>query len=187
MYNFIADNINSAHFIFAKFINFTVVIMHADGRAYNSNVIKAVLDANHRLKGDILEKLGISRDLASEYKVFTEVQFWTNSSKGEFMIADIVLVKYEGTRVADVILVENKLSQATDYTQRQEAGWNLINKEGKLEVKARKESEIVSDQKRLEEGSLITFDSDKLLKVHDDGKPDGLFHFEKINTENYNK
>ena len=105
----------------------------ADGVSYGKRA------ARELLKG---ETLGAKRasDLGvniNDYSLFREVHLWVNNEKTEYMIADILLVKYDaGGVIEDIVLVENKLSMATRPTTRQLQGmgqhWKL-----KLEPKVK--------------------------------------------------
>jgi len=67
----------------------------ANGRTYGNRVVNAIVQTNSQIKKDILTTLNIPVSEANNYKVFKEVQFWTNKSSNEYMIADAVLVKYK--------------------------------------------------------------------------------------------
>lgn len=76
-----------------------------DGRYYGKRAVVALL--NNSLD------LGITGIDQSQYKVFNEVQLWVDKAKGQYMIADILLVKFDGTNIEDVIICESKLSVGT--------------------------------------------------------------------------
>lgn len=88
------------------------------------------------------------------------------------MKADIVLVKRnEATNaIADIIIIENKLSSGTSYTPRQKEGWKkLANGQG-LNTKYRVEGE--TDDLFLGENTIFTHSKIKSYKISDHGSSD---------------
>lgn len=56
---------------------------------------------------------------------------------GGKMVADQVLVKYDMLgEIEDVVVLENKLKDITDYTTRQKSGWGQINSHKSLTVRS---------------------------------------------------
>ena len=117
--------------------------------------------------------LGIPKTEWTKYQVFTEVPLVVNA-EGGFMKADIVLVKFVGDDIKDVIVIENKLSKGTAYTVRQTEGFGTILKNGKVEM------EIKYDVNLLKKGKKLSVESSKIFKIHDTGDPNGQIFVEKI-------
>jgi len=153
----------------------------AEGVFYSNRATKALL-----LKTDgLAEKLGINMD---DYQLFKEVQLWVDKAKGEYMIGDIVLVKYNAEgKIIDIILLENKLSATTLPTIRQGQGFKVIENGGSLEVKSAADSkflngqsEFVKGNKSLNASDKLTFAKDKALKISDAGSKDGDFNISQL-------
>ena len=72
--------------------------------------------------GSVRKKLGelLHKDL-SDYEVYDEVQLFIDGTNGEYMKADVVLVKWDAKRenVIDFIVVENKISPKSPYSDNQ--------------------------------------------------------------------
>ncbi|MBC6111317.1 hypothetical protein ACFOG5_08935 [Pedobacter fastidiosus] len=157
----------------------------AEGIYYGKRAAKDLLSAN----GVIAQKLGINM---ADYHLFREVQLWVNAEKTEYMIADIVLVKYDaGGRIADLILLENKLSGSTANTIRQNQGFTIIGNGGSLEVKAGSRSRAFNENsqlfidaqnvKTLNSGIKLNFAKDKTFKISDEGNKEGNFDVNQLN------
>ena len=111
---------------YAKFTKFLQL-----GRELNANIVTS-LQNKTKMFDDLAKKLGMSADELALYEVFTEVPLNTS---GGFMKADVLMIKRVEGAIEDVILIENKLSKGTAYTERQIEGFTAISKGGKMEVR----------------------------------------------------
>lgn len=98
-----------------------------------------------------------------EYEMLTEVPLTTS---GGFMKADIMLVKRttDGT-VEDIVVIENKLSKFTDYTERQTEGFKAIGTAGSIKAE-------VPLKGFWAKGNLLSVQQSKCIKLFDHGKDD---------------
>ena len=87
--------------------------------------------------------------------------------------------------VENVIVIENKISDATDFTNRQKAAWKLIDQNGKLEVKVSNWS-ITDTNLELKTG-FININKENVVKVHRQGNPTDGFNPVKINISIFNR
>jgi hypothetical protein len=158
----------------------------ADGIFYGNRALTALLKNTDGLAA----KLGITN--LTDYKIFNEVQLWVNETAGEFMKADIVLVKYapNGTTIQEVILIENKLSAGTLLTARQNVGVTTLKNGGTLKVKAPSSSkkietingvetivpEIGANAKTIGKDIDISVAANKRKKISDGGNKNGAFN-----------
>ena len=133
------------------FINYVV-----KGRQFNKNVVENLL--THPTIRSRLEQLFPSINL-NEYQLLTEVQLYTTNG---YTKADILLVKKVGTKIEDVIYIENKLSKGTDFTIRQKEALGQIKHEGGLEVKV--------DKGPLIAGEFLEINIFKSVKISDHGE-----------------
>ncbi len=88
------------------------------------------------------------------------------------MKADIVLIKRGEKRIEDVIVIENKLSQTTDFTTRQKEGWKKIANGEEMRVVYERR---VTDNNKvviLEVNEKLKINSDRVFKISDHGKAD---------------
>ena len=104
------------------------------GNKLSANILEAISRRSGSFFEELAAKLSIPIDELKKYEIYKEVPLIT---EGGFMKADIVLVKRsEATNeINDVIILENKLSQGTDYTPRQKEGWKKLANGEDLEVK----------------------------------------------------
>ncbi|NBB31991.1 hypothetical protein, partial [Cellulophaga sp. BC115SP] len=159
-----------------------------DGRFYGKRAVVALL------KNSL--NLGIADIDQSQYKVFNEVQLWVDKTKDQYMIADILLVKFndDGTRILDVIICESKLSAGTDYTKRQKQGWRLIHEGKALEVKVDANSATIQQTyppslgktaPQINAGTFLNINNSKYKRISDAGSKDGGFSISTIPISNY--
>ncbi len=164
----------------------------ADGVFYGNRALTTLLKntPNDAVTTSLLNGLGITN--LSDYKIFNEVQLWVNESAGQFMKADIMLVKYapNGTTIQEVILIENKLSAGTLLTVRQNVGVTTLKNGGTLKVKAPASSkvwtvdpntgigkiDIETGGKTIGANTNIAVASNKRMKISDGGNKNGAFN-----------
>jgi hypothetical protein len=61
-----------------------------------------------------------------QYEMFSQVQLKYNTTTGDYFIADQVFVRYDADGdIEDLIILENKLSGATQLTTNQGAAFNM--------------------------------------------------------------
>ena len=100
------------------------------GNDLSANILAVFKNKTMPYCEDWGKALGFTMDLANnidglkEYAVLDEIPLNTS---GGFMKADILLVKRDSdNEVEDAIIIENKLSQNTDLTDRQKEGFGAI-------------------------------------------------------------
>ena len=101
------------------------------GRELNANIVTSLRNKT-KMFDDLAKKLGMSTDELALYEVFTEVPL---NTQGGFMKADVLLIKRVEGAIEDVILIENKLSKGTAYTERQIEGFAAIGNGGVMKVR----------------------------------------------------
>jgi hypothetical protein len=110
------------------------------GREYGKNVVDALKNGNATLLNGIKNKFQNPKPNIENYHVATEVRLSVTLPDGTetYMKADAVLIDYDpvSKRVKDVIIIENKLSQSTDFTENQKAGWRELHQNGKIGVES---------------------------------------------------
>ena len=153
-----------------------------DGRFYGKRAVVALINGTL--------DLGITTITQSEYTVFNEVQLWVDKAKDQYMIADILLVKFNTLgQIDDVIICESKLSAGTDYTKRQKQGWRLINAGTSLEVKANKKNSLSNGGEGIIELratiSILNINTNKVKRISDAGNKNGAFNVATIPVSNY--
>lgn len=96
------------------------------GNELNANIVSDILNnPNGRIISLLESKL--KKTGLSQYQVFTEVPIMT---VGGYMKADVVLIKRGiGNIIEDVVVIENKLSKGTRFTERQVEGFTAIKNE----------------------------------------------------------
>jgi hypothetical protein len=142
------------------------------GNELSDNIV-ASLYGKTKMFNDLAKKLGMSVDKLSLYEIFREVPL--NTANG-FMKADALLIK-RNTRgaIEDVILIENKLSKGTAYTERQIEGLTAIGKGEKMTVR----------YGHLE-GNLLTIDKSKCFRFDDHGTNNiGKVDIEQVNFSKF--
>ena len=118
-----------------------------------------------------------------------------------FTKADILLVKYDGQRIDDVILLETKISSSTEYSPRQKQSYRIIEngvgKVGTFELKSlRQSTKLNSDGTFNDNGDktlsttdnntkVISISKAKSLKVSDHGLKNGVLEVSSIPTQKY--
>lgn len=110
-------------------------------------------------------------------------------TEGGFMKADIVLVNRNKitNQIDDVVIIENKLSEFTDYTVRQKEGWKKLANGEDIILKRGVEG-INSEGKSitLDNNLPISNDIIKTIKISDHGKSNiNKIDFERITVNNY--
>jgi Pretoxin HINT domain len=162
----------------------------ADGVFYGNRALTTLLKntPNDAVTTNLLNGLGITN--LADYKIFNEVQLWVNEGAGHFMKGDIMLVKFNGNAIDEVILIENKLSAGTLLTARQNVGVTTLKNGGTLKVKAPSSSkkietingvetivpEIGANAKTIGKDIDISVAANKRKKISDGGNKNGAFN-----------
>lgn len=122
----------------------------------------ALRDKTSKLYQDLSTHLGKDLD---DYIMETEVQLYINQK--DYMVADAVLIKRDlKGDILDVILIENKLSLKTRFTQNQDLMIKLIKLKGSLGVRVRSlERSIAKDE-------LLPLSSGNLVQIRGNGTTD---------------
>ncbi|MBC6111319.1 hypothetical protein ACFOG5_08925 [Pedobacter fastidiosus] len=142
------------------------------GRELSKNIVISI-QSKGKIFNLIADKLGMDVVELSRYKVFEEVAFEvpvTAKTPGGFMKADVVLVKYDasGRFIEDVIVIENKLSATTAFTDAQKLKFTEVKNASdgsKVEFKLK----FDNDKLKLDKGTSLNAHKDKVLKINDGG------------------
>jgi len=136
--------------------------------------------------GSVRKKLGelLHKDL-SDYEVHDEVQLFIDKTNDEYMKADIVLVKWDAKRenIVDFIVVENKISPKSPYSDNQKQFFYNV-------LKMIKEDEIATidirsnmlQNSKDEFIKTIKFERIDLIKITGEGS-ESIENLEKIEVE----
>lgn len=134
------------------------------GNELSDNIVKS-LQGKTKIFNDLAKKLGMSTDELALYEVFKEVPLNTS---GGFMKADAMLIKRNADNIIeDVILIENKLSKGTAYTQRQIEGFTAIGRGEKM--KLRYVPDPGSKGNKLDKLDEFIIDTKKCFRLDDHG------------------
>ena len=103
----------------------------------------------------------------SEYQIITELPLETSNG---FMKADIAFIKINKTtdKIEDVIIIENKLSKSTAFTERQKEGFGAILKgQEQMNIKyTPRDTDLLNGIKYLK------ISKNKIFKISDGGTDD---------------
>jgi len=149
------------------------------GRQLNTLIVRDIYQRSGRLFNELSSKTGVPLDILKKYDIFTEVPLQT---PGGYMKADIVLIKRGEKRIEDVIVIENKLSQTTDFTTRQKEGWKKIANGEEMKVKY----PINENGLTLNANEALKIEKDKVFKFADHGKAElDNTTISNINVDNF--
>lgn len=125
-----------------------------------NNAVKASCESlNSSIRQQIATKLGLAN--LNDYQMVSEVPF---NVIGGFMKTDMLFVKIIGGNIVDIIVVENKLSQATSFTIRQNTGFTYIkNATGSVDMNVTYNWDIFVA------GQPLSVNKNKCLKLWGDG------------------
>ncbi|NDV70445.1 hypothetical protein, partial [Dysgonomonas sp. 25] len=131
--------------------------------------LKSGLDgADSRLLKLLADETGIPIAELRKYDILKEVPIQTS---GGFMRADIMLIKKNAKeKIEDVIIIENKLSQTTAFTQRQKEGFGtIINgvEERKIEYEIKHKGEVYFSK-----DNPLKISKNRIFKMSDTGTDD---------------
>ena len=101
------------------------------------------------------------------------------------MKADIVMIKRTPDGIEDVIVIENKLSQTTDFTTRQKEGWKKIANGEEMKVVYSVDNNLGEE---LAKDVPLTISKNKVFKISDHGKAElAQTTLDPINVNTFNK
>ena len=105
----------------------------------------------------------------SEYQIITELPLETSNG---FMKADIVFIKINKTtdKIEDVIIIENKLSKRTAFTERQKEGFGaILNGQKQITIKYGVKKGKTDINNYLNASDKISISKDRIFKISDGG------------------
>lgn len=112
------------------------------------------------------------------------MQLWVDKEKGQYMVADALLVKFdEEQEIAEVIILESKLSGSTAYTKRQKQGWRKVSRGELLEVKTQKLSE--NGGNFLNPSDKFSVDNSSVKKISDHGDKEGVLEISDVPVDDW--
>ena len=137
------------------------------GRSLNSKIVNALKQKQGKLFDDLAKTTGIPVQDLKKYDILTEVPLETTNG---FMKADIVLILKGGPKnsIQDVIIIENKLSKSTAFTERQKEGFGAILKgQEQMNIKyTPRDTDLLNGIKSLK------ISKNKIFKISDGGTDD---------------
>jgi hypothetical protein len=159
------------------------------GRQYGKNVVDALKSGNATLINGIKNKFPNPKPNIENYHVVKEVRLSVTLPDGTktYMKADAVLIDLnpDGS-IKDVIIIENKLSQTTEFTNNQKAGWKKLKQDGKISlVDGHLNVEGISNKIEPPNGEL-SVPQGRVLKIADHGEPNvNNSTFEAVDLSNF--
>ena len=137
------------------------------GRSLNSKIVNALKQKQGKLFDDLAKTTGIPVQDLQKYDILTEVPLETTNG---FMKADIAFIKINKTtdKIEDVIIIENKLSKSTAFTERQKEGFGAILKgQEQMNIKyTPRDTDLLNGIKSLK------ISKNKIFKISDGGTDD---------------
>ena len=137
------------------------------GRSLNSKIVNALRQKQGKLFDDLAKTTGIPVQDLQKYDILTEVPLETTNG---FMKADIAFIKINKTtdKIEDVIIIENKLSKSTAFTERQKEGFGAILKgQEQMNIKyTPRDTDLLNGIKSLK------ISKNKIFKISDGGTDD---------------
>ena len=135
------------------------------GRSLNSKIVSALKQKQGKLFDELAKTTGIPVQDLKKYDILTEVPLETTNG---FMKADIVFARINKTtdKIEDVIIIENKLSKSTAFTERQKEGFGAILKgQEQMNIKYN-----LLDQGLLKTEGPLKISKDNIYRIYDHGK-----------------
>lgn len=136
------------------------------GRSLNSKIVDALKQKQGKLFDDLAKTTGIPVQDLQKYDILTEVPLETTNG---FMKADVVLIlKNDRGVIQDAIIIENKLSKSTAFTERQKEGFGAILKgQEQMNIKyTPRDTDLLNGIKSLK------ISKNKIFKISDGGTDD---------------
>ena len=136
------------------------------GRSLNSKIVDALKQKQGKLFDDLAQATGIPVQDLQKYDILTEVPLETTNG---FMKADVVLIlKNDRGVIQDAIIIENKLSKNTTFTERQKEGFGAILQNEQHTMNVKYSVEGLNSKKY----NKLTISKDKIYRFYDHGKDD---------------
>ena len=136
------------------------------GRSLNSKIVDALKQKQGKLFDDLAKTTGIPVQDLQKYDILTEVPLETTNG---FMKADVVLIlKNDRGVIQDAIIIENKLSKNTTFTERQKEGFGAILQNEQHTMNVKYSVEGLNSKKY----NKLTISKDKIYRFYDHGKDD---------------
>lgn len=136
------------------------------GRSLNSKIVNALKQKQGKLFDDLAKTTGIPVQDLQKYDILTEVPLETTNG---FMKADIILIlKNDRGVIQDAIIIENKLSKNTTFTERQKEGLGAILQNEQHTMNVKYSVEGLNSKKY----NKLTISKDKIYRFYDHGKDD---------------
>ena len=134
------------------------------GRSLNSKIVSALKQKQGKLFDELAKTTGIPVQDLKKYDILTEVPLETTNG---FMKADVVLIlKNDRGVIQDAIIIENKLSKSTAFTERQKEGFGAILKgQEQMNIKYN-----LLDQGLLKTEGPLKISKDNIYRIYDHGK-----------------
>ena len=136
------------------------------GRSLNNKIVNALKQKQGKLFDDLAKTTGIPVQDLQKYDILTEVPLETTNG---FMKADVVLIlKNDRGVIQDAIIIENKLSKSTAFTERQKEGFGaILNGQEQMNIKyTPRDTDLLNGIKSLK------ISKNKIFKISDGGTDD---------------
>ena len=139
------------------------------GKEFGQSVVSDLRKEKSTIRKKLEELLG--KDL-SDYEVYDEVQLFINESNKEYMVADALLIKKDGDKIVDVILIENKMSPNAPFTERQIEAFNAVHNAQKAPTKFRVKSRDKESKEKtvLRQFTELTVEKENLVRISGSGE-----------------
>ena len=138
------------------------------GRSLNSKIVDALKQKQGKLFDDLAQATGIPVQDLQKYDILTEVPLETTNG---FMKADVVLIlKNDRGVIQDAIIIENKLSKNTTFTERQKEGFGaILNGQKQITIKYGVKKGKTDINNYLNASDKISISKDRIFKISDGG------------------
>ena len=139
------------------------------GRSLNSKIVNALKQKQGKLFDDLAKTTGIPVQDLQKYDILTEVPLETTNG---FMKADVVLILKGGPKnsIQDAIIIENKLSKRTAFTERQKEGFGaILNGQKQITIKYGVKKGKTDINNYLNASDKISISKDRIFKISDGG------------------
>lgn len=140
-----------------------------EGKVFSQNVVSDLRKEESFIRKKLEALLG--KDL-SDYEIYDEVQLLFNEENGHYMVADALLIKKDGDKIVDVILIENKMSPNAPFTERQIEAFNAVHNAQKTParfyVKSREKTDRLGHT--LPQDAVLAIDKKNLVRLLGSGE-----------------
>ncbi len=140
-----------------------------EGKVFSQNVVSDLQKEESFIRKKLEALLG--KDF-SDYEVYDEVQLLFNEENSHYMVADALLIKKDGDKIVDVILIENKMSPNAPFTKRQIEAFNAVHNAQKTParfyVKSREKTDRLGHT--LPQDAVLAIDKKNLVRLSGSGE-----------------